>query len=99
MTGPEQRIVNACVRELDRRRILHFNLAAGNGTTGLPDRLAFPAGHVLPIEFKAPNGKLSARQKWMHRQFEQAGWPVLVVRDVQQLRAALDAMREEGAAT
>lgn len=94
----EQAIVDACIRELDKRRILHFNLAAGNGETGLPDRIALPHGHVLPLEFKDPrHGRVTPKQAWTHERFAVAGWPVLVVRDVAQLRAALDEIDREEA--
>lgn len=87
----EARVVRACVRELNARGILHFNLGAANGITGLPDRLALPRHHLLPLEFKDPeHGRVSPRQAWMHERFAAAGWPVLVVRHVDELRRALD---------
>jgi hypothetical protein len=91
---PEGRIVAAVKRELDKRGIFHINLNGGNGQTGLPDRLAFPHGRVLPIECKAPGtGRVAPKQAWVHEQFAKAGWPVLVVDDVAQLREWLDAPR------
>ncbi len=92
MTSPEQRVVDAVVRELDKRRIPHFNIGAGNGDTGLPDRFAFPGqGVTLAIETKAPKtGWLSAKQHHWHRRLRDAGIAVLVVDDVRQLRTWLD---------
>lgn len=92
MSRPEQRVVNATIKVLDNAGIFHFNLSAGNGVTGLPDRLAFPPGAVLPLEFKKPKGgRLSGRQKYVHERFAAAGWPVLIVTDAQQVRDALAA--------
>jgi len=34
-------------------------------TTGVPDRLVFYKGKVIPVELKDPKGKLSARQEFM----------------------------------
>ncbi len=92
MSDPEAKVVAACIRELDRRNILSFNIGAGNGETGLPDRLALPGrGQVLALEFKAPKtGRLSAKQKWTHEQWRAAGITVLVVDDVKVLRTWLD---------
>ena len=33
--------------------------------TGVPDRLVFYKGKVIPVELKDPKGKLSARQEFM----------------------------------
>lgn len=94
----EAAVVRACVRELDRRGHLHFNLSGQNGVTGLPDRIALGPGWMLPMEFKGPRGVLSQRQRYVHERFAKAGWPVLVVRDVRELRAALDEIERKDAA-
>ncbi len=92
MPGPEDRVVAACVRELDKRRIPHININGSNGDTGLPDRFAFPGrGVTLAIETKAPKtGRLSAKQRHWHKRLRDAGITVLVVDDVKQLRTWLD---------
>ena len=93
----EQAIVDACVRELDRRRLLHFNLGASNGETGLPDRVVIlaPHGRVLGLEFKTARGRVHAKQAWTHEQWRRAGARVEVVRSVQELRRVLDEIDKE----
>lgn len=91
MATAEGRLVAACVRELDKRRIFHFNLSGSNGQTGLPDRIALPAGRLLALEFKDPkHGRVSAKQRYVHELFAAAGFPVHVIRSVGELRALLD---------
>ncbi len=84
-------MVSACVRELDRRGAVHFNLSAANGETGLPDRHALYRGHPLYLEFKRPGGgTVTPKQRWWLDRLHAAGGVVLVVRDVADLRSELD---------
>lgn len=94
----EQRVVTACVRELDRRRLVSFNLDGGNGETGLPDRLVLVGGgKVVGLEFKDPKrGRVSAKQQWTRERWAKAGVAVHVVRSVGELRDILDGLRDEG---
>lgn len=49
----------------------------GRGQTGWPDRLMLvPGGLCFFIEFKAPKGRLSARQKVMHELLGELGFMV-----------------------
>lgn len=34
-------------------------------TTGVPDRLVFHKGRIIPVELKDPKGKLSAKQEFI----------------------------------
>ncbi len=97
MSGPEQRVVDASVRELDRRGYWHFNISGANGRNGLPDRLVLIGdGRVLALEFKAPKtGRLSAMQRHVHEQWRAAGIDVLVVAHVDVLRAKLDEIERD----
>ena len=91
MSGPEQTIVNAVIRELDRRRIPHWNISAGNGETGLPDRLAvLPGGRLLAIECKTATGRVAPKQQWWIDRLNTAGALAIVVRHIDQLRLVLD---------
>lgn len=88
----EQRVVDGCIRELKRRRLISINLDGGAGATGLPDRLVLVGdGRVIGLEFKDPKtGRLSAKQRWTREQWATAGVAVHEIRSVSELRAVLD---------
>ena len=91
----EQAVVDATVRVLDARGAVHFNIAAGNGETGLPDRFFAYRGHGGFIEAKRPKGgRLSPKQTWWLDRLAGAGMWTLVVIDADQVRRALDKIDE-----
>lgn len=50
--------------------------------TGFPDRLVLmPGGYIWFVELKTPEGKLSARQKLVHKQLRKLGFKVWCVSD------------------
>jgi len=49
------------------------------GRRGCPDRFLFGYGRIMMIEFKRPNGKLSANQRREHHRMRDAGLEVRVV--------------------
>jgi hypothetical protein len=99
MTGSEATVVAAVVRELDARRIPHWNIGPGNGETGLPDRMGVLAGgRLLAVECKAPGtGRVSPKQRWWLDRLRVAGALAVVVSDVAQLRRVLDEAEKEAA--
>jgi hypothetical protein len=50
---------------------------------GWPDFLFLHAGRVLFVEFKTPEGRLSAMQQHVHAQLRNSGFVVHTVRDVE----------------
>ena len=48
---------------------------------GVPDRIVIHDGHVYFVELKAPNGRLSKMQQYMHKQFAKVGIEVFVLYD------------------
>lgn len=51
---------------------------------GLPDRLFFKEGQICIIEFKRPEGKLTALQSHVHQQLCSEGFSVHVVNNIEQ---------------
>lgn len=49
------------------------------GLTGVPDRLCMLNGTTFFVELKKPGGRLSARQKVMHRRIERQGLTVYTI--------------------
>ncbi len=97
MNRPEQAVVRASCRVLDRAGAVHFNLGPSNGDTGLPDRHALYKGRALYLEFKRPHGgRVAPKQAWWLQRLRAAGGVALVVTDAEQVRAALAAIDEEG---
>lgn len=93
--GGEQAVVNACIKELDKRRAIHFNVGASNGQTGLVDRIAVYRSQVLFIETKSATGALRAKQRWHHEQLRAAGARVVVARSRLDVVYALDEIDHE----
>lgn len=51
--------------------------------TGFPDRIALmPGGRIWLVETKTPEGKLSARQRLVHKQLRRLGFKVWCVSDI-----------------
>lgn len=49
------------------------------GRTGVPDRILVGHGLAWLVETKTKDGKLSARQKIVHRDLKESGWIVFVL--------------------
>jgi len=61
------------------------------GHRGMPDRLFLRKGRIMFIEFKAPGGKLSARQQYMVRQLNEQRFVVAVCSSAEVARSMIDA--------
>lgn len=60
--------------------------------SGLPDRMAIlPGGVVEFVELKAPSGTVAPHQTVVHRRLATLGCPVVVLRNVAEVRAWADA--------
>lgn len=93
----EQTVVNAAIRILDKPRpwpLVHFNIAAGNGETGLPDRFVAYRGHGGFLEFKARGGTVSPKQEWWLGRLQACGMLAIVVREAHDVQLLLDAIDE-----
>ena len=86
--GPEARLESRC-RALAARHGLPL-LKLAPDPVGLPDRLLlFPTGKVRFIEFKALGGRLSPRQRYVHRWLAARGHPVAVIRGTSDFKKLL----------
>lgn len=76
--GPEARTESASVLYAKRQGCLALKLVSS--ITGLPDRLVLlPGGRVWFVEFKAPGGRVSPRQRTVHALLRRMGFRVDVV--------------------
>lgn len=66
-------------------------LKASGYVAGIPDRVVLWNGRAHFLECKRPKGILSDSQKAMFPRIEAAGCPIVVVRSVEDVAAALDA--------
>jgi len=81
----------ACCKHAVKRGCIPLKQAGGEA--GTPDRVfLLPKGKVLVVEFKAPNGRLSPRQKLVFEKYGEAGHPVFVIRDTAVFKMMLDAL-------
>jgi hypothetical protein len=72
-------------------------LKQSGGEVGTPDRVfLLPRGKVLVVEFKAPDGRLSPRQKLVFEKYAERGHPVLIIRQVKTFKLVLDLLLGEG---
>ena len=77
--GPERKIEAAACAYAKRRGCWALKLG---GLTGLPDRLILgPRRLVIFVEFKAPAGRLSARQRTVIAGLKLFGFVVFVIDD------------------
>lgn len=58
--------------------------------TGLPDRLGMFRGRIFFVELKAPSGRLSLRQKIVHKLLRKHGCQVDVLWTVEQVKKFID---------
>ena len=67
------------------------NAKRNGAVTGWPDLIVLPFANVGPVffEVKAPRGYPSPAQKSVHEQLTRLGYPVAVVRSVDDVRASL----------
>jgi hypothetical protein len=101
ITTPEGRIKSACLRYLEKRRILAWNNPSGAvhiapdrwvrfGKKGSSDLLGcLPGGRFLAIETKAERGRLSPEQREILEQVRGLGGVALVVKSWRELDTAL----------
>lgn len=62
------------------------------GVVGTPDRVfLLPHGKVMVVEFKAPDGRVSPRQRLVFAVFDRAGHYVQIIRSVKTFKLLLDA--------
>ena len=96
--GTEARTERACVLHVKRRGCWALKLLPS--ITGLPDRLILgPGAMVLFVEFKAPSGRLSARQKIVIAALRQFGFSVWVEDDTQAFKTFFDIRLTRGRET
>ena len=55
------------------------------GRKGVPDRLVFMNGVIVPVELKSPTGVLADHQKRMHKKLFMTGNPVEVISEKSQV--------------
>jgi hypothetical protein len=62
------------------------------GSAGVPDRLIVLRARMLPVETKAPGGRLRPDQIVMHKRLAQRGVPVAVLSSTDEVDAWLDSL-------
>ena len=62
------------------------------GTTGVPDRLVFFQGQVIPVELKSPSGVLSPRQVLMMKNLSGCGITTKVLSSYQEVDDFVDSL-------
>ena len=62
------------------------------GTTGVPDRLVFFQGRVIPVELKSSSGVLSARQTLVISQLLTCGVQTLVLSSFEEVDEFVDSL-------
>ncbi len=103
MCGPEAGVQRAILDLLAAERILAFRLNVGAmrlgrrlvrfGVQGMADVISFPAGRVLWIEAKAPDGRLTPEQQSFQRQVESTGHSYIVARSSDDVLAWLSVQK------
>lgn len=92
----EAAVVAAIGRELTHRRAWWFNVwGSGHGRNGLPDIVAVHRGVAIVIEAKSKTGRLRPLQAHELERARRAGATVVIARDVQAVRDALDAIDQQ----
>jgi hypothetical protein len=98
---PEGRIKAACLRYLEKRRILAWNNPSGAacvapdrwvrfGKKGSADLLGcLPGGRFLAVEVKGPGGRLSPEQKRFLEEIRGLGGLALTVKSWKEIDSAL----------
>ena len=62
------------------------------GTTGVPDRLVFFQGQVIPVELKSPTGSLSPRQTLVISQIHTCGVKTWVLSSFEEVDEFVDSL-------
>jgi len=84
----EAYIEAACAHYAASKGVFSYKLQGS--ITGAPDRLfLLPFGRVWPVEFKSERGRLSPRQKLVHRQLAEAGHTVAIIRSLDEFKKGL----------
>jgi hypothetical protein len=100
MTTPENKVKNACKKELKKRKIwFYMPVQNGMGVVGIPDIIGCWNGWFVGIETKAP-GKLAnvtPNQKNRLNEIEAAGGLALVIDNVEVLIQILDGIEKQKA--
>jgi len=67
-------------------------LKQSGGEVGTPDRVfLLPRGKVMVVEFKAPDGRVSPRQRLVFAKYDGLGHYVQIIRSVKTFKLLLDA--------
>lgn len=100
MTTPENKVKNACKKELKKRKIWYYMpVQNGMGVVGIPDIIGCWNGWFVGIETKAP-GKMknvTPNQKMRLNEIEAAGGLALVIDNVEVLIQILDGIEKQKA--
>lgn len=75
----------------DKRARFYASRRKAGVRPGWPDLTCLWTGGALLLEVKAPGGRLSDAQRELHPRLAAMGWPVAVVRSVEDAEAALRA--------
>jgi len=94
---PESDFQTQCNQYLEARGILYFHLQKGRANAqrriqvgGLPDFLIWHKGRHCVIELKTDTGTLNTKQKDFFEKLDNAGFPVQVVRTMDEFITAID---------
>lgn len=100
MTTPENKVKNACKKELKSRDIWYYMpVQNGMGVVGIPDIIGCWNGWFVGIETKAPGkmANVTPNQKMRLAEIEKAGGLALVIDDVEVLRSILNGIEKQKA--
>jgi Holliday junction resolvase len=91
MSGPETRIQRAIQKMVKSRGGFVFKVHGSETMmAGLPDLVVCYKGYFIAFEVKTPVGKLSERQRYVHRMMSRAEAIVAVPTSVAEASAVLD---------
>lgn len=88
---PEARITRKIRLALMGRGFFVFKIHGSEMMmAGLPDLIACRQGHFYGIEVKTPRGRVSERQRYVHKQIKASGGTVIVARSVEEALEQLE---------
>lgn len=82
----ESRIEKSVTDHAKKNDWLSYKFKSANNR-GVPDRIFLKQGVIHFVEFKATGEKPTKLQRFIHALFKQAGFPVLVIDDIDQGKA------------